>query len=177
MDERVRPATETPPGPPKAPEIPRRPRFYRYQLIGMPIIMLVPLLGIFGLLDSTMATEKASSGDLELSVSYPSRLRFQTFEPLNVRVKNASVAVVRKLQVKLDRKYLDQFVPQQINPSPKEIDEKDVVFEMENVGPGETRQIEVYLESDVVGPQAGRTEASADGGVPVTAEFRTFVFP
>ena len=70
---------ENPPHPPEAPDVERQFKQYVYQWIGIPLIMLIPVLSMLGVFGETMASTAAEeAGILALDADYISRFRYKT---------------------------------------------------------------------------------------------------
>ncbi|HEX2167380.1 MAG TPA: hypothetical protein VHG09_09145, partial [Longimicrobiales bacterium] len=55
------------PDPPGPPEIERKLSMYRFQLIGLPFLLAIPLLALFGVFGESRSDLRAESGSLEVS--------------------------------------------------------------------------------------------------------------
>jgi hypothetical protein len=151
--------------------------FYPLQAIGVPLLLLVPIFALFGLLDTRLATKEVDENGLSLSIEYPSQLRYRTQDPFEISVRNETGHEITALEVRVSRDYLDGFHEADFNPDPKEIDADEAVFEMNNVGAGETRRVLVNFEADQVGNHQGTLAASTELGPGPRLEFSTFVLP
>jgi hypothetical protein len=166
-----------PPEAPKPPEIKRRIAFNPTQAIGMPLILLIPALGLAGLFDTTQTTVEREENGYRVSVRYPERFRHKNGEPMQITVENNTGTSVPKLEVKLSRKYLDAFQNSQFIPDPQEIDAEHVTFQFDNVGEGEMRRIEVEMEAAHPGSHDAEVQAGPEEGQGVSVNFKTFVLP
>lgn len=169
--------SQQPPEVPKPPEIKRRVRFHPTQLIGMPIIMLLPVLGLFGVFDTAQATATAEQSGINVQVDYPSKFRHKIGEPMRIQVENNSGASVPKLVVKMSRSYFDAFENVQFVPEPQEIDATSITFEFPDVKAGDTRQVEVEMEASDAGTHKATVEAGPENGSTAQVEVETFVLP
>ena len=163
---------QNPPELPPTPEIGRRIRFAPLQAIGVPVLMLIPVLGLLGLFDTSAARVQSESGGYSLDVVYPSRFRHRPLEALRITVRNGTGAEIQKLAVKVSRQYADAFENVTFAPEPKEIDAKHVVFEFESVAAGESRIVEMQMQSLRTGSQNAEVIAG-----PASVRFSTFVLP
>jgi hypothetical protein len=162
--------------PPKPPEIKRLLKFYRLQAIGVPLIALIPLLALFKVFDTTRGHASAEGPGLGLEVSYPAKLRYRTFEPIEVRVQNRSSAE-QNFSIELDAKFMRQFQNVQFEPDADEITDDKLSFKFDKVKPGESRTVEANLEADDLGTHACIAGAELEDGSHVEVTFNTFVFP
>jgi hypothetical protein len=168
--------TERPPKPPQPPEVRRRVAFHRYQIVGMPLIVLLPVLGAFGVFDNHRAVARAESGQLELRVVYYRQIRKPVLKPMLIVATNRSPGILDRLVVTLDRAAVESEESVQMIPQPKEADEKRYRFEFESVPPGESRTVEIEVGAGTPGTRQGMVEART-GSDRVSIEFQTFAFP
>jgi hypothetical protein len=166
-----------PPEAPKPPDIKRRIAFNPTQAIGMPFILLIPVLGLAGLLDTTHTIVEKEENGYRVSVRYPVRFRHKVGEPMQITVTNETGGAVPKLEVKLSRKYLDAFENAQFIPDPQEIDAEHITFEFDHVNAGESRRIEFEMEASRSGSHHAEVQAGPAEGQGVSVGFRTFVLP
>ena len=74
------------PSPPPAPSINLKIQLTLKQRIGLPILLAVPILALFGIFGETQAHAHAASGSIDLEVSYPARFRYRQVQSLRVSV-------------------------------------------------------------------------------------------
>ncbi|MBI1296719.1 hypothetical protein GC175_17320 [bacterium] len=67
--------------PPQPPPIKKRFQFTKAQLIGVPLILLIPILALIGVFDAHLERTTAVAGDLQVTVEYPTSVRYK-FRPL-----------------------------------------------------------------------------------------------
>ena len=143
----------------------------------MPFIMLIPLIGLLGLVDTSVARTEATASGLKLQVKYPSKLRHRTLEPLHIDVTNETGAALPDLEIRMDKRYFQAFENVQFKPEPDEIDADSLVFTFENVPSGAHRCVEVEMEALKAWSRTARIEASSDRNRGPAVTFQTFVFP
>ena len=163
--------------PPKAPEIPRQWKFYNYQFIVIPLLLLIPLLALFGVLGETSTTVEAANEGLVLRIIYSDRAHYEAYNHMQITVRNESGADLSNVAVELDRGLLDHFSQLSINPALTEITETVYRVELDTVEAGTERVITVDYQPDMNGSQNGWVRLIADGIAPVQAAFSMFVFP
>jgi hypothetical protein len=151
-------------------------RFYGWQLAGMALIMLVPLLTLFGLFGTTRASTSASNQEIEMRVQYPTRFRYKMISPLQVAVRSLSSRPLSTVTVQFDRSYIEQFSEVTFTPAVKTVTDESYVVELQDVQPGETRYVSATLQAEEYGGKRGTVTVTA-GGDPVQAAVETFVFP
>ncbi|HEY0868562.1 MAG TPA: hypothetical protein VGE01_14355 [Fimbriimonas sp.] len=166
-----------PPAPPSAPKMARDLRFYRLQAIGVPLLALLPILALFGFFDTKNGEASASEGGVDLQVSYPSRFRFRTAKPFTATVRNDTGHELTMIQVKLEKAYVERFKNPEFVPEPSEADDRSLVFEMKNVGAGESRRVFATFEADEAGPIGGSVRTATELGSGPSVGFRTFALP
>lgn len=157
---------------PAPPEIPRRITFTRKQWIGLPLIMLVPILTVLGVFGEHRAEVRASGASLSLVVRYPDRFRYRQVQQLDISVRNASPRRIDTLRVSLDTGYISRFSSVRIVPAPHSA----FVVDLTSVAAGETRLVTAELWGEQYGRHRGRVIASA-GSDSEIVDLNTFVFP
>jgi hypothetical protein len=159
--------------PPKPPELPRPIRFYRYQWVGLAVILLVVGLALFGVFGDSVAETRVAGGGLELRVEYPSRFRYQQVSPIRVWLTNQADEPVDTAIVSFSRAYLLQFSNLTIVPSP----ERPFEVEVTDLAPGQTRLVLAEIQANHYGKHAGWVAATAGTSDTVRAELSTTVYP
>src|SRR5690606_12259349 len=96
---------DTLPDPPGPPEIRRRLSLYRFQLIGLPFLLIIPLLALAGVFGERRDDAHARDGALEVSARYPSVFRYKMIDAIEVDVRNRGDAVIDSVTVSLDTAY------------------------------------------------------------------------
>jgi hypothetical protein len=167
---------QEPMSPPKPPEIKREISFYRNQMIGLPIIALLPLLALFKVFDTSLDTVKSSNEGLSLSVRYPTKIRNRTIEPMQITVTNETGVEQKELEVHVSRGFVEKFKQIKFEPDVDDIERDSYVVQLKDVKPGEERTIDMDIETDMVGTHDCRVWAST-GDEEASASFKTFVYP
>ena len=75
---------------PQPPPFHPRPQFAPLQLIGIPLLALLPILALIGIFGESMSSVQASNAEIALQVDYVSRLRYRMQDALTVAVTNLS---------------------------------------------------------------------------------------
>lgn len=163
--------------PERAPDIERRVAFRPTQAIGLPLILILPVLALFKVFDTTPARIVGEADGLRLELKYLERLRYRSFDPMEVTLVNETGGTLAKVKVTVDRNYVDRFFQPQFLPDVAEQDENGYVVEIDDFKSGDRRTVSLYLEADEVGRKDGRVIAEAEEGPRVEASFSTFVFP
>jgi hypothetical protein len=97
------------PDPPGPPEIRRRLSLYRFQLLGLPFLLVIPLLALFGVFGERWTAVNAESGALELSVRYPAVFRYMMIDAVELHVRNRGDTAIDTITVALDTAYATRF--------------------------------------------------------------------
>jgi hypothetical protein len=163
--------------PPEAPHMQRRFHLYGYQYIGLPLLLLIPLLALFGVFGPTMATVEARSDGTVLSVMYPERAHYQAYTRLRVVVRNTGGDVQNAAAVEFERELLDRFSQIVFNPSLSEITDSVYRVDIGQLPSGAERAVTVDLRPEANGPNRGVVTVSAEGRQDVQAEIVIFVLP
>lgn len=159
--------------PPDPPEIDRRFRLYRYQWIGLPLMMLVPVLALFGVFGQSWDTAAGATAELEMELRYPSRFRYKQLNEMDVYVTNTSGRQLDRVTVAFDTAYINRFSTVTFVPPATGAYE----VELTKVEPNERRLIRVELQGEEYWLHRGRIEAWPAGGDTLRLPVRTVVFP
>jgi hypothetical protein len=158
--------------PPSPPTLARRLAMTRKQRIGLPILVLIPLLGLFGVFGERRGETHATSKRIAVAVRYPERSRYRQSMSLEIDVQNLSDHRLDTVRVWLDTAYMTRFADVRITPPPRDAFIVDVV----GVAPGETRLVSAELSGDAYGRHRGRVVVSAADDT-VSVPISSFVFP
>lgn len=158
--------------PAEAPDLSRRIMLTRKQLIGLPLLLLVPLLSLFGVFGEHRTEIHVESGSLSVSVNYPDRFRYRQMQRLDIALRNTSTRPIDTLRVSLDTGYVSRFASVRIVPAPRSA----FVVDLIGVVPGATRVVTAELWGEQYGVHRGRIVASA-GADSAVLDVRTIVFP
>jgi hypothetical protein len=142
------------------------------QKVGVPILLAIPILALFGVFGGHETSAHAKSATLDLTVAYPSRLRYRLMQPLHLTVRNLSAATADTVTVSFDTAYISRFASVKIDPSPKEA----YVVDLTQVEPSESRLVSVELWGDAYGNHPG-TIVARHGTDSAIVKLSTFVFP
>jgi hypothetical protein len=164
-------------GPPEAPEFDRRVELNWTQLIGVPLIMLLPVLALLGLFGQTFDTAVQANDELELHVRYATRFRHGMVNPVEVTVRNLSAQTVENVRVEFDDAYLGRFIRVTFKPEVARISQEAYTVALGPIAPGESRRVVVTVEADEYGRHHGRVTAAGENGPAVVVSLTTTIFP
>lgn len=158
--------------PPELPEINRRLRVGRWQMVGMGLIMLIPVLAALEVFGEGSATAANRGPTLAISAEYPSRIRHGTPEEVTVVATNRGPLRLDTVTVRFDSNYVSRFTDPQFVPSTSDAYEVDLV----GVEAGEMRVIRLGMRANEYGRHRGAITAF-NGADTVRVTVRTIVFP
>lgn len=159
--------------PPPAPDMPRRFLLHNYQKVGLPLLVLVPVLAMGGLFGESKDTDDLVTQSLLLQIEYPSRLRYRTSSEMVVRVTNRSTEPLDSLAVTLDPDYLAAFSDVSFVPPV----DRAFAWDLLDLAPGEERRIVVEYSAREYWNQKGHVSVSGHGLENADLPVTTFVFP
>jgi hypothetical protein len=159
--------------PPSAPSVRRRVLVSRVQAIGVPFLLLLPVLALFGVFDTVRAERVVWAGDLSVVVRWPSRIRETQSEQAEVELRNAGEGTV-SARVAFEGPWLDAFRDVRIDPGAHEAR----TVALEDIAPGETRRVRVQLRAEKPGRHTGMVHVLREPGDRVAAvPVATLVLP
>jgi hypothetical protein len=163
---------EIPNDPPQPPDTARRISLYRYQWVGMPLLALLPALAAAGLLGESSSTQHARSQSLDVTIDYPSRLRYNLTQRIAVRVENRGTLAIDTVHLVFDVPYMDAFANVNAVPSFTEAYEIPIVA----VAPGEIRVAHIDVTGQKYWRQSGSLQVNA-GSDRMRIPLSTVIFP
>lgn len=161
-----------PSDPPELPEINRRLKFGGWQMVGLGLIMLIPVLAAVEVFGEGSATAAYRGSALAISAEYPARIRHGAPEEVTVLATNHGPFRFDTVTVRFDSSYVARFTDPQFVPSTSDAYE----VELADVRPGETRVIRLGVRANEYGRHRGAISAfHAADTARVTVS--TIVFP
>ena len=164
---------EEEPQPPGAPEIDRKLRVNTWQWIGVPLLLLIPLLGLVGVFGETRDTARVRTAELSVEVEYPTRNRYRMQDDLRLDLTNTAAGPLDTVVVEVDTAYASRFSSVVAIPA----FERPYVIELTDLEPGETRRVRVQMQGERYGQHGGELRVSAGGADTARVVLRTFIFP
>ena len=156
-----------------APSVDRRFALYRFQVPGLILLALIPVLALAGVFGESHADAEARAGDLAVRVRHPSRLRFEQISTMDVRVTNAGASRIDTITVSIDTAYLSQFSGVTLTPSAS----APFDVELTGVAPGESRHVRVEMDAMRPGRHRGEVRVTAGGADTAKLDIATIIFP
>ncbi len=169
-------AKQQSPQPPQPPPFERRTQIPAIQMVGIPLLLLLPVLALVGVFGHATDSATTSNDVLALEVTYPTRTRHNLAAELVVEVGNLSAEPIT-VTLDLDRSYLDRFAEHVFLPEAQEVRPDVYRVEVSDIPPGEARIVRVGLRAEQYWRLAGQATASLDGSSPVSVPLRTWVYP
>lgn len=165
------------PSPPEPPSIKRTLQFHRIQKIGIPILLLLPVLALFGVFGETFQSAHASNTQLTVDVEYPSRSRYKMINPVTVSVENTSSQTLSVVQIHFDRDYIDNFSNVSFTPEITKVTDEVYIVEITDLQPQETRVVSARIQAERYWLHEGNVTAVSGTGQSVSLSLDTIVFP
>jgi len=160
--------TEPPPPPQTSPRF----AFTRKQYLGLPLLIAIPVLTLFGVFGERRDVARASSRSVEMTVRYPSRFRYRQVQSLDVAVRNVSGRALDSVSVSLDTAYISRFSSVRIEPAAQVA----YVVSLTDLKPMESRLVTAELWGQRYGSHTGRIVAATRADT-ARIVIRTLVFP
>ena len=163
--------------PPQPPQIERKLKLYPTQLIGIPLLILVPVLALLGMFGKTHHEVAASSSQLEIRVEYPTRFRYKMIDAVTVSLTNLSPQPINTLAISFDRSYVEGFSTVTFTPATEQITETVYLVELTDLQPGETRVVSVAIQAERYGLHEGAITVIPESEEELRVLIETFTFP
>jgi hypothetical protein len=164
------------PEPPQPPEYERKLKFYPYQLIGIPLLFLIPILALFGVFGETSTVIQSEANGIELEIHYANRVLFQGLDGTEIHVRNATETVIPALTISIEKAFLDNYSDIAFTPDVEEINDVAYILELSDVQPSETRIVTYDSRGKIIGAHRGTVTASYEGDGP-SVILETFIIP
>lgn len=163
--------------PPQPPSIERKFKLYPTQLIGIPLLILVPVLALLGMFGETYQEVIASSPQLQMRVEHPTRFRYKVIDTVTVSLTNISAQPITALEIGFDRTYIEGFSTVTFTPAIEQITETVYLLEVTDLQPGETRVVSVGIQAEKYGMHRGAITITPESGEALRVLIETFSFP
>lgn len=158
--------------PPELPVLKRRLKFGGWQLLGVGVLVLIPVLSVSKVFGDGQALVSGQAGAIRIDVDYPPRMRHGSTEMVTVLVANLGPSAMDTVTVVFDSSYLGKVLEPQFVPSASRAFEVDLI----GVAPRETRKVQLGFYPEDYGRHAGSVSARHAGDT-ARAALTTFVFP
>jgi hypothetical protein len=163
--------------PPQPPPFQRRIKIPLPQALGLAALCALVVAALAGLLGLTSGETQASNDGLQVTVSYPKVLRYRTSLPLEIEVRNAGSGALNRVDVRIDRSYLEAFQDVRLTPDAREVGARHVTVSLDGLPAGESRKVVAWLEAHQRGRQPARLQVAADSRPALELDWSTTVLP
>jgi hypothetical protein len=153
--------------------MPRRVHLYRGQWIGLPLLLLLPVLAMAGVFGEGRSTQTYTDQLVRFELDYPTRLRARQHSHITVRVERLAGNAADTIRVEFDPAWLDHFTELTIVPEPA----RPWIVELAGLERGDTAVVRVGLEANSHWRRSGRIRLSHAGGATHDVATTTFIFP
>jgi hypothetical protein len=165
------------PEPPKEPAILRKLHLYVFQYIGIPLILLIPILALSGVFNQQFAQLQQENDALALSIHYPNRSRYEVLSNVTINIENKTEETIPLVLLSISKSYLKEFFVIDILPLVSQITEENYEVELEEIASEESRLVTIDLEGDIYGEHTATVSLASEGIEPLSLTIKTFVFP
>ena len=155
-----------------APDLQRTIVLSRKQRFGLPILMAIPFLALFGVFGETTENARDAATVVGETVGYPDKLHYRQSSEVTVAVTNRSLIPLDTVQIRVDTGYLMRLARVRFDPSSA----SDFTVPLLNVKPGERRLVRIELAAEKYGRANGHVVAKSGKDSAVVA-LTTFIFP
>jgi len=148
-------------------------KVWPFQWIGYLFLLTLPVLSIFGYFDENMMTEKTESHGLEMSINYPSKLRYGEMENLRIEVRNNTKEIFSHISISLSRNYLENFEEITFTPNVN----KDYLVSFESIPKNQSRYVDIQIKGKKFGNSKGQVMLTHENRKIINQSIKTFIFP
>ena len=161
------------PEPPPPPDIDRKFQLHRGQWIGIVLLLLIPVLAMFGLFGYTWHTVEGDTDALSVEMRYPGRYRYRVLGSMEMQVTNRTNTAIDTVTIDVDTAYLARFSKVIAIPDFKHA----YLIELTDLEPGESRHVSVEIRAERPGLHRGEVRVSASPADVARLPLSTFIFP
>lgn len=162
--------------PPQPPDFERRFQLFTYQKVAIPLLLLIPLLALFGVFGETSATAASHTESLTLEIGYPDRMHSGMGNEVQIQVINTGTQDLATVEVAVPQSYLASFDHLQFTPDVTQITNEAAVIVLHDLTAGSSQFILIRFDGHWVGSHEGEVVVRSESA-EVRAKIRTFVFP
>ncbi|MBZ5713379.1 hypothetical protein [Nannocystis pusilla] len=141
--------------PPTAPEIERRLQFHRLQMIGVPLLLVAPVLALAGRLGDARERVEIVERGVGLAVEFPVRDHFEDWSRIEVTVANDTGAPLSGVRAEFARGLFDFLSRPVFHPGLERIDDDAYVVGLGDIAAGEAHSVVVDYLPNSYGRLAG----------------------
>ena len=141
------------------------------------MLMVLPILALFGVFDQHFTTRSSENGQLALRVEYPTRSRSKLDNDLVVTVTNLSEQSPVTATVSFGRAYMDNFSHVTFIPSAARVTPDEYQVDLKEMRAGEAQVVRVGMQAEGYWRHTGVISASLPGGQPVQLAVGSLVYP
>ncbi len=157
----------------QSPKLPPHIKTWRFQLIGLPLLILIPLLAMMGIFGKELETITVKGGGLVSSIEYPTKMRYGQEVFMRLELKNTTGETIKNVSVNFDENYIKRFDGVEFTPNIEE----NYITETGDIPAGETRLIDVKLKAGEIGNQTGKFKFFSGEKKLFSTRLKTFIFP
>lgn len=157
----------------QTPQVKSRIRLWPYQWPGVIILLLIPILALFGIFGVTTKTVTETNNGIKAFIEYPTKLRHGQNHSIRVELTNMSNRALSDLVAKFNPDYIHRFSNVSFVPEPRQAYQ----VEVGGLAAGESRTVLVEFTADRYGYHNGQVTVSSGGTELLTSNVKTLVFP
>ncbi len=159
--------------PAQPPLLRARPRLTRAQRLGLPLILLIPLLALAGFFGEGRSAADAIAGDMHVVANVPTRFRYRQRMTLDVAVTNVGRRALDSVRAYIDSAYLARFSDVLVEPTPS----ASGVVALGSIPPGQSVWLRATLDGDRSGSIHGQLLVWTARGDSARVPLTSVVFP
>lgn len=171
------PRPAAPQRPPPAPDFQRRVNFDAAERIGVPLLLLLPLLALAGVFDQQVRSLHSRQGELSLHISYPAISRLHLQGALAIDVHNHGSQPLNDVQISVEQRYLRHFDQLSFLPGELQLDGQLYRARLKPLAPGQSRRLLLALRPQRAGLHEGHVFVQRSGSPLQANRLRSFIYP
>ncbi len=165
------------PHPPDPRTIAKKWQFYRMQWVGIPLILLIPVLALLGVFGESEQKVDVANNTFSVHINYPTRYRYKMINNIEVSLENISNQTMPTVTVSLNADYVNRFSTITFHPSLTSVKNGQYEVELTEVRTGETRLVTIELQGEAYFQHEGVVSVTAAAVPTLRVPIQTFIFP
>jgi hypothetical protein len=152
-------------------------KLYPHQMIGIPILLLIPFLAVLGLFGISTEQKYEATDNVAVTVEYPTRFRYKQTNAIQVSITNQTSSTLNEVLVQVDRSYIDQFSDVVFTPQVSRITDDFYEVNLTNIAANDTQYVHVAIQAQQAGIHKGNIVVQPSVGDSVEVNLQTWAFP
>lgn len=155
------------------PEFQPKIKLWRYQWIGIPLLLLIPILALLNVFGVQHENISYTGNGVEINGKYPVKMRYGQEEFLRLEIKNGSKQDLKGTRVIVDKSYVERFDGAEFSPDVTE----NYSVNLGTLKRGETKIFSLKLKAGKGGTYDGGLTVMSQNKQLYRTDVETVIYP